>query len=459
LHEKKPWSFDRLSPLDASNLRVEKHGLPMNIAALAILQGTPLVDPAGQFALETARETIERRLHLTPRLRQVLFVPRLGLGPPLWIDDPRFDLREHVRVQAISAPGDEASLVRECARLNEPPFDRSRPLWEMWFLTGLADGAIALLIRVHHVVADGLAALAMFGAFFDPQPRAESPQAQPWIPRSKPGSPALLADNMLRRVAAVGGGFTRLAHPRSLPRRLAVRSRQLRQVLREGRAPRVSFNQPVGKHHRMMLVRADLERVKTAAHAHGAKVNDVVLAAVAGGARALLASRGELTPGLVLKASVAASIRALSTANAPGNLVGILLVPVPVGEPDPIRRLEQIARATAERKQIPPYQPSARIAQRWMVRTMSHQRLVNLGASNLPGPPVPLYFAGAKILQLFQAGVIQGNVTLTVGVLSYAGQLNFDIVGDVEAVPDLAVFAEGVTEELKTLTQATPEKR
>ena len=119
LHEKKPWSFDRLSPLDASNLRVEKHGLPMNIAALAILQGTPLVDPAGQFALETARETIERRLHLTPRLRQVLFVPRLGLGPPLWIDDPRFDIREHVRVQAMRGRV-RLHLHIEASRVEEP---------------------------------------------------------------------------------------------------------------------------------------------------------------------------------------------------------------------------------------------------------------------------------------------------------------------------------------------------
>lgn len=135
----------------------------------------------------------------------------------------------------------------------------------------------------------------------------------------------------------------------------------------------------------------------------------MVLAAVAGGARALLASRGELASGQVLKASVAASIRAPSAASAPGNLVGVLLVPIPVGEPDPGRRLDQIARASAERKRLPPYQPNARLAQRWMVRAMSRQRLVNLLVSNLPGPPAPLYFVGAQILELFQIGTVQGT--------------------------------------------------
>jgi hypothetical protein len=128
-----------------------------------------------------------------------------------------------------------------------------------------------------------------------------------------------------------------------------------------------------------------------------------------------------------------------------------MLVPVPVGEPDPIRRLQDVARATAERKRRPPYQPSARFAQRWMVRAMFHQRLVNLLASNLPGPPVPLYLAGARVLEVFQIGVVQGNIALSVGVLSYAGQLNFDIVGDAEAVPDLLMFAEGLAAALGEL--------
>jgi diacylglycerol O-acyltransferase / wax synthase len=442
---------ERLSPLDVSNLRVEAHGLPMHVAALAILEGGPLVDATGRLRLDHLQEHLERRLHLAPRLRHVLYRPRLGLGPPGWVDDAGFDIRQHVRTREIPTPGDEAALVQVCSELNEPPLDRSRPLWEMWLLTGLANGTVGLLLRLHHVVADGVAALALIGALLDPAPDVPTPVARPWEPQPVPGARELFVDNLRWRAGLLSRSLAILRYPIRMLLRLGGPIRQMGQLLREGSAPRLSLNRPVGKHRRLALVRADLERTRAVAHAHGAKVNDVVLAAVAGGARRLLEHRGELQPGLVLKVSVAASTRASAEAPALGNRVAIILVPVPVGEPDAIRRLQGIARATAERKRRPPYQPSARFAQRWMVRVMSHQRLVNLLESNLPGPPMPMYLAGARILEVFQVGVVQGNITVSVGVLSYAGQLNFDVVGDPDAVPDLAVFAGGLSDALGDL--------
>jgi hypothetical protein len=185
-------------------------------------------------------------------------------------------------------------------------------------------------------------------------------------------------------------------------------------------------------------------------------VNDVVLDAVAGGARALLAARGELRPGLALKASVPVSVRGPADRQTAGNRVGVMLVPLPVGEADAGRRLTRIARATAERKQLPPVQPSARIGQRWMVRVMPRQRLVNLLTSDLSGPSEPLSFPGAQVLEPFQIGVIQGNIAISVGALSYAGQLNLAVVADRDAIPDLATFAAGmsaVLEQLDVLTE------
>jgi diacylglycerol O-acyltransferase / wax synthase len=182
----------------------------------------------------------------------------------------------------------------------------------------------------------------------------------------------------------------------------------------------------------------------------------VVLAAVAGGVHRLLTGRGELRPGLAVKASIAAAARGPADAAADGNRAAIMLVPLPVSEPDAARRLVQITQATRERKRHPPYQPGGRFAQRWMVHAMSRQRLVNLFTSNLPGPPRPLYFAGARILEIFQAGVVQGNVTIAVGVFSYAGQLNFTIVGDADAVPDLHAFADGLTGALTQLGGKRP---
>ena len=213
----------------------------------------------------------------------------------------------------------------------------------------------------------------------------------------------------------------------------------------------MSLNVPVSGYHRLLLVRADLEGARAAAHARGGTINDLVLAAVAGGARRVLASRGELSPGLVLRASVAASVRAAADQQATGNRVGVMIVPLPVCEPDPGRRLALIARATAQRKRQPPYQPSARLLQRWMVRMMSRQRLVNLLVSNLPGPAGPLSVAGRPVLEIFQFGVVQGNVTVSVGALSYAGQLNLDLVGDPDAVSDLTAFADGISDTLRRL--------
>ncbi len=443
--------LERLSPLDVSNLRVEDHGLPMQVAALVILDQAPVAGPPGRPDLDTLRMTVGRRLHRVPRLRQVLLRPGAGLGPPVWSDDPHFDIRQHVRARAIPAPADEAALLRECAELNAGRLDRSRPLWELWLLTGLAGGRAGLLIRLHHVAADGIAAVAMMGALFDPGPPGTEPDAPAWRPRPAPGRRELLADAMRRRALAAAGVLSGLGHPAGLAAHLRGLARNAADLAREGRAPRVSLNVPVSGRRRLILVRADLARARSVAHAHGGTVNDVVLAAVAGGARSLLAARGELTPGLILKASVAASLRGPSQRRAAGNRVGMMIVPLPVGEAGPARLLARVAAATAPRKRRPLYQPNGRLLQRWMVRVMARQRLVNLLVSNLPGPPLPLSVAGSRVAEIFQIGLVQGNVPISVGALSYAGQLNLEITGDPGAVPDLTAFADGVTGTLARL--------
>jgi diacylglycerol O-acyltransferase len=453
-------ALERLTPLDVSNLRIERHGLPMNVAALAILEGRVLLDASGKLALEAIRVRIEQRLHLAPRLRQRLYRPGFGFGAPVWVDDASFDISQHVRTRPVPAGGGEEALLATCVELNDRPFDQAHPLWEIWLLTGALDGRVPMLIRFHHVLADGIAALLLLGTLFDAAPFDSAPEAPeshgpPWTARPIPTRAELLGDAVRKSITGIRRGVHKTGHPRRTLAPARTLFRQALQLAREGRAPRTSFNRPVGRQHRVHLVRADLEQAKRVAHAHHATVNDVVLCTIAGGARALLAGRGELQGPLVLKVSVAASVRAPASASQAGNLVGILLVPVPVGEEDPIRRLEQIARATAERKRLPPYQPAARFLQRWMIRTMNRQRRINLLMSNLPGPPQPMYFAGAKILEVFQIGVVQGNVAVQVGALSYAGQLNFDIVADANLVPDLTVFANGMTEDLERLGAAS----
>ncbi|MFI7742323.1 wax ester/triacylglycerol synthase domain-containing protein [Kocuria rhizosphaericola] len=409
----------RISALDEANLRVERHGVPMHVAALALLEAGPLLDPGGHLRLGVVREHVERRTRDVRRLRQVLARP--GGGRPVWLDDPVFDVSRHVRSRPVPPPGDEDGLLRVCAGIDAAPLPRDRPLWELWLLPGLADGRTGLLIRWHHVLADGLAALTLLAPLFDTAP-GDAPDAP-----ARPGA---------------GGGPPPVPARARAAARLLGSAAQVRGALAEGRAPVLSINRPVGARRGAVLVRADLAAVRELAHRHGGTVNDVVLTAVAGGARRLLAARGELAGVPELKVSVAASVRGPGDP-AGGNRTGVRVVAVPVGEPDPVARLRRIAATTAAQRARPPYRPGGRLAQRWMVRVMDRQRVVNLMLSNVRGPAAPLIFAGAPVRELFQLGAVQGNLALAVGVVSYAGTLGIDVVADADVVPDLPVFAAG----------------
>jgi len=439
--------LERLSQLDLSNLRIEDHGLPMHVAALMFLDQIG----SAELDLDTLRAAVARRLQRVPRLRQILQRPPVGLGPPLWIDDPGFDIREHVRLHVVPAPGDEPAVLTVCTELNAAPLDRARPLWEIWLLTGLAGGGSGLLIRLHHAVADGLAAVAMMEGLFAPDPEDPNPDVSTWRRQPRPSTRELVADSLHRRISATAGVLVQMRHPSAIIARLRLLAGSARTLAQAGQAPRVSINVPVRGHHRLMLVRADLGRVRKVAHAHGGTVNDVVLSAVAGGAQRLLDARGELTPGLVLRASVPASLRSPSGNVAAGNRVGVMIVPLRLGDADPASRLSLIAATTAARKRQPLHQPNTRLLQRWMVRMMKRQHLVNLIVSNVPGPRIPLYVAGVKITEIFQIGAVQGNVTISVGAFSYASRLNLDVVGDPDALPDLTIFTGGVADTLSRL--------
>jgi WS/DGAT/MGAT family acyltransferase len=448
--------LDRVSLQDVGNLRIERRGQPMHVAALLMLEARPLCDAGGTLRLDALRAHIEHRLHLAPRLRQMLFEPPFGLGRPVWVDDPSFDISEHVRARAVPAPGGEADLVATCLALNEPPLARSRPLWELWFLTGLDAGTVGMLIRSHHVIADGVATVAMLAALMDGTAEPQPVTAPSWAPAPRPSDRDLKADSVRRRRLAVRRAFAWLSRPAAWRSTFHATLPALRASVADGLGPRTSLNVPVGRRRDLRLVRADLACAKAAAHGHGAKVNDVVLASVAGGARELLASRGEPVHGLVLRASVPVSLRASGEHARPGNRVGLMVVPLPVGEPDAALRLERIARSTTLRKRRPRSTslgplPGPDFVQRFVVGLMNHQRVVNLFTSDVPGPPVTMYFAGARIIEMFQIPPNQGNVTISVGALSYAGQLGFGVVGDADACRDLAIFARGLARSLDEL--------
>jgi WS/DGAT/MGAT family acyltransferase len=449
-------SLERLTASDIFLLLWDDYGWSTDIGGLAILDGTGLLDRDGHVRAEEVCRHLEPRLHLVPRFRQLLYRPRLGLGWPLWVDAPSFELRDHVRVQPLGAPGDEVQLLRACQDLARRRLDPARPLWELWLLPGLPEGRVGALLRVHHAFADGAAALAAFGALLDLMADAPTRVAPPWIPTPIPTRAELLRDNLRRRRQELGRGLSGLAHPGRTVHRAQLALPAWREVLTESRAPRTSLNRPVGTERRLSIIRGRLDLTRQIAHAHHAKVNDVVLAAVAGGLRQLLTSRGEDVRGLVQRAMVTISLHEEQPGRATGNKPGWMMVPLPLGEPDPVRRLELIAAETAARKHRPRPEAGSGIfrfvaGQRVWYRLFPRQRWVNIVVTNAPGPPVPLYLAGARLLELFPMMPTMGNLTLVVAVLSYDGQLNITAVADRDGCPDVDVFAQGVRRALDDL--------
>jgi diacylglycerol O-acyltransferase len=451
--------MERLGAQDLATLWWDDFGWPGDIGAVVFLDGTGLVDRDGRFRIEAVRRAIESRLHLLPRFRQLLYRPRFGFGWPLWADAPSFDLADQVRVFPLTAPADQAQLLSACEQLRRRRLDPSRPRWEAWFLPGLAQGRVGLFLRMHHAMADGAAGVAAFGALFDLTPDAPAQAAvPPWTPAPAPSARALLADNVHRRVQELNRALSGLADPTGTLRRARRTWPAWREAFAEQRAPRTSLNRPIGPQRRLALVRSRLDLAKQIAHAHGAKVNDVMLAAIAAGLRDLLAGRGQPVGDLVLRAMVPVSLHSGQPGQAGGNQDGWMVVPLPIGEPSHARRLELITAETAERKKNarPPVTSGIfrfALAQRALCHHLPRQRYMNISLSNVAGPPVPLYFAGAQLLEVFPMAPITGNMTLGVAVMSYAGQLNLTAVADRDSCPDIDVFTHGVRSALDELAQ------
>ena len=451
--------LERLTASDLFLLLWDDYGWSSDIGALAILDGGTLLDSDDRIRIEAVRRHVEARLHLVPRLRQLLYRPGPALGWPLWVDAPSFDLAEHVRVHTLAAPGGQAELLKACEELARRRLHPARPLWELWLLRGLAERRVGALLRLHHVLADGAAAAAAFGALLDLSADAPAPVAPPRTPLPVPTTGELLRDNLRRRRQELVRGWSGLAHPGRTVRQARRVLPAWREVLTDRPAPRTSLNHPVGTDRRLAAVRGRLDVTRQIAHAHHATVNDVVLAAVAGGLRQLLAGRGEIVPGLVQRAMVTISVHQEQRGQAQGNMPGWMMVSLPLDEPDAVRRLQLIAAETAVRKHQARPQAGTGIfrfvaGQRVWYRRFPRQRSVNLVVSNVPGPPVPLYLAGARLLELFPMMPVMGNLTLVVAVMSYAGQLNLTAVADRDSCPRLEVFIQGVRDSLDDLARS-----
>lgn len=435
---------------------------PQDIGALAVLDGQNLFDPAGLFRIDAVTAKVTSRLHLQPRLRQLLSVPPRRLGRPLWVDFASFDPREHIKTVSIPAPGDEAQLLAAVERIRRRRLDRSRPLWEMWFLLGLADGRVGLFVRMHHAMADGMAAMATISTFLDPLPDADVGDARPWTPTPPPTPAELFDDNVLQRARLIGRWLAAARHAGISVKRELAAWPALRELLAEKPLPATSLNRLVGPDRSLALVRTTLGQMKDAASSCDATVNDVVLSATAGGLRRLFRSRQEAVDGSVVRVYVPVSLHQGPNARARDNLIAQMVVPLPIDLTDPAGRLRRIAAETSARKaRARPslgVLPHRGIAGRAFLKLVARQK-VNVITADIPGPAAPLYFAGARLLEVFPMVQLIGTVSLAVGAMSYAGQFTVMVVADKDAFPDLDIFAAGMQDELAELESRTEPKK
>ena len=444
---------DRLTGLDSSFLHLEHDATHMHVAGCMVLLGEPP-------AYDELVDEIVSRLHLVPRYRQRLaFVP-LNQGRPVWVDDPHFNVRFHVRHTALPQPGGDQQLRRLAGRVFSQPLDRSRPLWELWLVEGLSDDRFAILSKTHHALVDGISGVDIVSVLFDssPDPMPVSPAEQQWIPRPLPSNAQLLADALLERAtvpAEIARGVkATLRGPRQVAGRVGNAVGGVGAVARAGlqTAPMTPFNVRIGPHRRFTWVRGDLSQFKAIKNALGGTVNDVVLAVVADTLGRYLRLHGEETDDLVLRAMVPVSVRADVERGALGNRVAAMWAPLPVGPIDPVQRLLTIAKEMDGLKEsgqavgaqvlteLSGFAPSTIMAQ--AARLQARQRLFNIVVTNVPGPQFPLYILGRQLEAAYPMVPLAENQALGIAIMSYNGQLNFGLNADYDAVTDLERLAD-----------------
>lgn len=453
---KLPTPIDRLGSEEQLMLRMSRVW-PQDIGALAILDGRSLFDARARFQLDAAREVVASRLHLVPRLRQVIRTPRRGRGGPYWADAQAFDLSRHVREVRLGAPAGEAELLAAVESLRAQRFDRRHPLWGMWFLTGQPDGKVAMFVKLHHTIGDGMAAMTIISTLLDFASDVPTSRSLRWVPRPAARPSQLVADNLRRRLTAIGRAVRLLARPRTIVRNVRTEWPAVRELLAEPPGDRTSMDRIVGQGRRLALVRASYRTIRRAGRANGASVNDVLLAATAAGVRRLLVSRGEPVDGVAVRTYVPVSLRHRLRGPQQGNEIAQMAVPLVLGDPDPLHRLQQVAAKTRGRKAM--LRPSlgsifrGRLVARLLLKLVIAQR-VNITTASIPGPRRPAYFAGAPVLEVFPVLPLVGNEPIGVGAVSYADTFNIGIAVDRNAVPDIEALAAGVRDELAALALA-----
>ncbi|MBB3086084.1 WS/DGAT/MGAT family O-acyltransferase [Geodermatophilus sabuli] len=456
--------MERLTTLDASFLYLERPDSPMHVAGVLVLEPPP-------GGLEAIAALVEARLPLVPRYRQrVLEVPG-HLADPVWADDPDFDADYHVRRSAVPRPGTEAQLLDLVSRVTARPLDRSRPLWELYLVEGLADDRVAVVTKTHPALIDGLGAVDIGQVLLDPSPDAPLPAPEPWRPHRLPTALQLaleaVGEYVARPTAVVDTARQAVADLRATGARLGSAVGGMVRATRSAlwAAPHSPLNATNGSQRRVAVARADLDDVKKVRKAHGGTVNDVLLAVVAGALRDWLLSRGQAVLGSTsIRAMVPVSVQG-EEEEAPGTRVSSYLVDLPVGEANPRMRLARISYAMRGVDQhgrsvgaetliaLTGFAPPTLHALGARAARGLSRRMSNLVITNVPGPQLPLYAAGSRMLEVFPVVPLAPGQGLSVGITSYDGRIFFGLNADRDSVGDVDVLADLLEQELGTLVE------
>ena len=476
--------MQQLTGLDAAFLALETANTTGHVGGVSVLDPKDAPQP---LTLARLTDVMGERLPLVPVLRRKLLNVPLGLDQPYWVDDPDFDIEYHIRELALPRPGSDAQLAEQIARLHARPLDRRRPLWEIYLITGLAKRRAAVYTKIHHSAIDGASGAELLTVLLDLTPEGrELPAAEPFAPGRPPG-PAALAALAAARLAWRPVQTVQLTNEiiRVIPTLAPTISKFVGGMLglnrgdgeviatTPGRAPATPFNRPVTQHRRLSFRSVDLDSVKAVKNALGISVNDVVMAMCAGALRRWLADHDAL-PEQPLIAMIPVSIRDPASKGALGNKVSAMLATLPTNVDDPLKRLEIVHAATKLAKsqqaaipqglvdQVSDFAPPALTARaaRVVFATGLLHRLppFNLTISNVPGPNVPVYLCGAKLLAHYPVSVITDGQGLNITVVGYLGRLHFGLTACRELIPDIDALAGFLAEELEILLEAARQR-
>jgi WS/DGAT/MGAT family acyltransferase len=442
----------RLTALDTSFLELESSTAHMHVGWAALFAPPPHRPKPG---FEELRDHVAARLGRAPRYRQKLAQVPLGLNHPVWVDDPDFDVARHVRrVRARDFQDAVDEVMSE-------PLDRRTPLWELWIADDLEDGSIGAIGKVHHCMVDGIAAVELSSLMLDSTPDPPLEFRPDWVPARPPAAIELVVDGVFGRVTQMAN-LARMvpATARRPTSALATALRAVRAARTSlGPARRAALNAPISPRRHLARACCPLDDLRAIKHEHGGTVNDVVLAAAAGGLRRLMINHGERPE--PLKAMVPVSVRDAGTEGDLGNRISFVFVALPCDEPDPRIRLERVRDAMGRRKAggepegadtlLDALAYAPRTVQRVVARAAASSRTFNVVVSNIPGPPMPLYMCGCQLEEAYPVVPLADNHGVSIGMTTVAGEACFGVYADADALPEADELADAILDSIDEL--------